>query len=185
MNHIFPCLQCADIRNYQKEIEKLKQELSASDTKLKWNTNKIKQETDLKTAAEQRIEELMKELHDCQTTEQQHQKNEVDTDRLQVLEKQTVEQQAALILLKHETTAKEAKVCSLKNEVQQLTNDLKEHEERSSQTFRNNQFLSEDNEKLRSEFAAVQTVLDREVLKVADLQSKLSDSETVRAHLRM
>lgn len=177
--------KCGDIRHYQREMEKLKMDISMWESTNKASTAKLKQETEAKATAEQRISELVAEVEAIKSAEKAAIKSEVDGERLQVLEKQTVEQQAALILFKHEGQAKDGRIEELERRLAQVTKELKEDQERHSTMTSENSTFKAENAQLRNEIFDVQNTLDREVLKVAELQAKANDLESIRAQLRM
>lgn len=187
LNHslILIAFKCGDIRHYQREVEKLKMDLSMWESTNKASTAKIKQEVELRSTAEQKIIELASELEAFRNAERAQIKNEVDSERLQMLEKQTMEQQADLILYKHEASEKDKRIAEMDSKLTQLVKELKENAEQNSIVSVDNANIREENERLKVEIFDLQNTLDREVLKVAELQANLNDLESIRAQLRM
>lgn len=151
----------------------------------KASTARLKQESDAKGAAEQKINELIAELETFRNAEKAQLKSDVDSERLQVLEKQTVEQQAALILYKHEATVKDQRISEAEKRLTQIMGELKETKDTHSTIVTDHSYVKEENEKLKGEIFELQNTLDKEVLKVAELQAKVNDLESIRAQLRM
>lgn len=151
----------------------------------KASTAKIKQEAELRTTAEQKISDLVAELEGFRNAERAQVRNEVDSERLQGLEKQAMEQQADLILYKHEAAEKDKRIAEMEGRLAQLTKELKESGEKHSTMTADYSQFREENERQKNEIFDLQNTLDREVLKVAELQAKLSDLESIRAQLRM
>lgn len=160
-------------------------DLSMWESTNKASTARLKQETEGKTTAEQKITELQQELEALKSAERAALKSDVDSERLQVLEKQTVEQQAALILYKHESSAKDLKISELEKKLSQVVKEFKEATEHHSTTTAENSTFKEENEKQKEEIFDLQNTLDKEVMKVAELQAKVNDLEAIRAQLRM
>lgn len=178
-------LQCADIRHYQREMEKLKMDISMWESTNKASTARLKQESEAKGAAEQKINELIAELETFRNAERAQLKSDVDSERLQVLEKQTVEQQAALILYKHEATVKDQRISEAEKKLTQIMGELKETKDTHSTIVTDHSNVKQENERLKGEIFELQNTLDKEVLKVAELQAKVNDLESIRAQLRM
>lgn len=177
--------QCSDVRHFQREIEKLKMDISMWESTNKASTARLKQETDAKSTAEAKSIELSAELESLKSAERAQLKSDVDSERLQSLEQQTVEQQAALILYKHEATAKDTRIAEAERKLTQLAMELKETQERHSNVTAESASVAEENRRMREEIADLQTTLDKEVMKVAELQAKASDLEVIRAQLRI
>lgn len=74
--------KCHELKNSQKECEKIKNDLSSLEMKSKWNLLKIKQETDLKIVAEKKIEELNQELNLFKSNENAKIKEETQIEKL-------------------------------------------------------------------------------------------------------
>ncbi|XP_059617618.1 coiled-coil domain-containing protein 186 [Phlebotomus argentipes] len=177
--------KCHEIRSHQKEIERLKSENVALESKVKWHTSKMKQETDSRQAAEKRIDELTVEVGQLKCNEAAWVKNEADSERVAHMEKQCMEQQASLILLKHGNEEKEAKIEATEKKLQEVQSELVELRVKYSTVFQERESLSEEVAKLNAEINDLQTTLDQETLKVADFQAKLSDLEATRAQLSL
>lgn len=151
----------------------------------KASTARLKQESDAKSAAERKITELIAELEALKNAEKAQIKSDLDSERLQLLEKQTVEQQADVILYKHESSAKGVKIAELEKKLAQVMKEMKEVSENHSVVVTECDLVKVENERIKSEIFDLQNQLDKEVLKVAELQAKVSDLETIRAQLRM
>lgn len=74
--------KCHELKNSQKECEKIKNDLSSLEMKSKWNLLKIKQETDLRVVAEKKIEELNQELNLFKSNENAKIKEETQIEKL-------------------------------------------------------------------------------------------------------
>lgn len=166
-------------------MEKLKMDLGMWESTNKASTAKLKQETEAKGAAEKKINELVVELEAFRNAEKAQLRSDVDSERLQVLEKLTVEQQAALILHKHESIEKDSKIAEAEKRAAQLAKELRETTERHSSIVTDHSTMTEENTRLKGDISDLQTTLDREVLKVAELQAKVCDLDSIRTQLRM
>lgn len=177
--------QCSDIRHHQREMEKLKMDISMWESTNKASTARLKQETEAKGAAEQKISELTAELETLRSSERAQIKSDVDSERLQLLEKQTVEQQAALILHKHESMAKDLRIAEWEKKCVQTAKELKDTIGKHSTIVTEHSTMREEGERRTEEIFELQRTLDKEVMKVAELQAKVNDLEAIRAQLRM
>ncbi|XP_055685120.1 coiled-coil domain-containing protein 186 [Lutzomyia longipalpis] len=175
--------KCHEVRLHQKEIERLKDENTNLEAKVKWNVGKLKQESDLKQSLEKRIDELTTEVNQLKCNQATWEKCEADSERVAQMEKQYMEQQASLILLKHSNEEKEAKLEVSEKKLQDMQNELVALRTKYSTVAEEKESLDKEMERLKSEISELQTTLDQEILKVADLQSKLSDLEATRAQL--
>lgn len=160
-----------ELKASQKEVEKWKTDLAQLEMKAKWNLVKLKQEIDAKMAAEKRVEELTAELSSVA--------HRAD-DKNQMSEEQMMENQANLILLKHGNEVKEKLVETLEAKVTSLTAELAETAKNLSETVTERDLLNEEALRWQDENHELQNTLDREVMKVADLQTKVNDLETLR-----
>lgn len=155
------------------------------ESKAKWSAGKIKQETDAKQVAEKRVEELTQEVAQLKSNEAAWVKSEADSERVSHMEKQCMEQQASLILLKHGNEEKEVKIDALEKKLQEVQIELTDMRTKYSEVFQEKENFRDEVDKLKGEISELQITLDQEVLKVADFQSKLSDLEATKAQLTM
>lgn len=151
--------------------------------KSKWNLLKIKQETDLKIAAEKKIEELNQELNVFKTNETAKIKEETQIEKLS--ETQLMEQQATLILLKHGNEGKEKRIEILENKISNLQSEFNESTSKLNTVYKERDFLNTEVEKQKLEINELQTTLDREFMRVAEFQMKLNDFESFKTQLSM
>lgn len=98
--------KCNEIKKHLKDNEKLKTDVNNLEMKLKWNTLKLAQETEGKIAAEKKLEEC-------------HNVNTVKTEEKQIAlsEQQRMEQEANLILLKHNNEKKDKEIEIFKKKI--------------------------------------------------------------------
>lgn len=73
--------QCHELKNSQKEVEKLKYDNTGLDSKLKWNLSKLKLESEARENAEKKIEELTTEINQLKLKEINRAKEEVEVER--------------------------------------------------------------------------------------------------------
>jgi chromosome segregation ATPase len=73
--------KCHELKTSQKEVDKLKADLSGLETKFKWNSVKLKQEIELKFTAEKKVEELTQEVNQLKMHEIAKAKEEIEIER--------------------------------------------------------------------------------------------------------
>jgi chromosome segregation ATPase len=173
------------LKNCQKECDRLKNDIGSLETKSKWSQHKLKQEMDLKTAAEAKVEELTNDLKHVRDTEMAKLREEFNVDKMLGLERQCVEYQATQILLKHDIEAKDKKIEQLDQTIAALQTQYNELKSYHHNLIVENSSNKRELDQRNDEMAEVQTILDKEVLKIAALQSKLHDLETLRTQFAL
>lgn len=177
--------KCQELRLSQREIERLKGDAISLETKLKWNTTKLKTETELKIAAEKKVEELTEEINHLKLNEISRAKEEIENEKALITEKQFMEQQATLILLKHGNEEKERKLEIFEKKISTATTDINDLNAKVRQLAAENEALNTEKTKQTQEINDLQLQLDKEVIKVAELQAKVNEIESLRAQLTM
>lgn len=154
--------KCNDIKKIQKEFEKCRTDLNNLEMKLKWNNVKLNQEIESKLIAEKKLEEK------CSKPEEKES------------EQKRMENEASLILLKHEIDYKEKLLANLNKEIKELTErNIFLQASLSKEIKEKTKFFS-DLENLRSEHTSVQNSLSQEMLISAKLRSQLKDFKVLQ-----
>jgi chromosome segregation ATPase len=96
-----------------------------------------------------------------------------------------MEQNATLILLKHGNEEKEKRLEFLDKRLKELQSELEMISEKFKATSKENQDFSHENEKISLELYDAQLLLDKQTLKIAELQSNLNDLETIKTQLTL
>lgn len=177
--------KCQELRLSQREIDRLKGDVGSLETKLKWNTAKLKTETEGKVAAEKKVEELTEEVNKLQLDEISRAKEEVENEKALVTEQQFMEQQATLILLKHGNEEKEKRIEILTKKLASATTDNTDLNAKVRQLTTETETLGADNERQKQEIDELQLQLDKEVIKGAELQAKVNDIESLQTQLSL
>lgn len=102
-----------------------------------------------------------------------------------VTEKQMIEQNATLILLKHNSEEKARKIEILEKKCHQLEADLESLNERHATVCKEHEKMSQDQSSLSSQINDSQCLIDKQMLKIAELQSNQNDLEIIRTHLSL
>uniref|UniRef100_T1GH93 Uncharacterized protein n=1 Tax=Megaselia scalaris TaxID=36166 RepID=T1GH93_MEGSC len=136
--------KCTEVKRLQKELEKAKWDVGNLETKLKWNNVKLSQETEAK-------QELEKMLEDARALPKQ-----IEEDKA-LEEKSKKENQANVILLKHEL----------------------EKSEQTCETLRQNLKECED-KTVQDENSIAQNSLSQELLNSAKLRGQLDELKVLQ-----
>lgn len=96
-----------------------------------------------------------------------------------------MEQNATLILLKHGNEEKEKRIEFIEKRLKDLQHDFDLTSDKLKTTSRENQKFSQENEKIAVELNDAQLLLDKQTLKIAELQSNLNDLETMKTQLTL
>lgn len=177
--------KCHEFRMSQKEIEKLRYEHTGLDNKLKWHMQKVKLETEAREKAEKKIEELTDKLKEMQLQEINRVKEEVEVERNMLAEKQLVEVNASMILLKHDNEEKTKKVDTLEKKCGKLEADLDSLNTKYSELQKQLEEALRENSNLSQQNSDSQFLLDKQTLKIAELQSNQNELEVIRTQLSL
>ena len=201
--------QCHELKLSQKEVEKLKYENTGLDSKLKWHFSKLKIETETRETAEKKIEELIAEIYQFKFKEINRAKEEVEVERNMLAgefsnrfliirssltsknkcnlstEKQMMEQNATLITLKHNIEEKSKKIEILERKCQQLEFDLENLNSKHEAMCKDREKISQENLSMSQQVNDSQCLLDKQMLKIAELQSNQNDLEIIRTQFSL
>lgn len=177
--------KCQEFRLSQREIERLKADFSITESKLKAALAKNKTETDARQIAEKKIEELNDQITQLKLNETSRAKEEVETEKALVTEKQYMEQSASLILLKHGNEEKERRIEVLSKKLSTATVDLNELNTKFRLVSADNNMLKRTYDCQKKEIDELQLQLDKEIMKVAELQAKVNEIESLKAQLAL
>lgn len=96
-----------------------------------------------------------------------------------------IEQNATLILLKHNNEEKAKQIEVLKWKCQQLEADLESLNRKHSTICRDQEKISQERLSLSSQLNDSQCLIDKQMLKIAELQSNQNDLEIIRTQLSL
>jgi chromosome segregation ATPase len=94
-----------------------------------------------------------------------------------------VEQNATLILLKHNNEEKARKIEVLEKKCHQLETDLESVNSRHTSMCKEHERLSQDHMNMALQVNDSQSLLDKQMMKIAELQSNCNDLEIIRTQL--
>ncbi|RZC38278.1 C10orf118 -like, partial [Asbolus verrucosus] len=182
-----------DYKTSQQELEQAKADLNALETKLKWSQNNLKTEIQLNKENQSKLENLNSKLQEA--TDQIEQANREaqesikifhtsQDNRAHVLDQQLKEQQAALILLRHEKEDKERQMKILNLQLEKLQSKQKDMLQENNDLSLKVQQLERDrleNEQKLSDFRAC---ADQQRQDCADLQAKTTLLDQLKLQLK-
>ncbi|XP_046386886.1 coiled-coil domain-containing protein 186-like isoform X2 [Ischnura elegans] len=185
--------KCNELTEVQKENEKLKEELNLREVKLKWTQNKLKIETEghkevreklesqnLKMQSfKDEIESVRRESQEMVRAYQESQEN-----RAYTLDKQLKEQQAQLIMERHEKEDKEGVRKILLQEVENFKSKHKVIIEENNLLSVKVQRLEKERLEYEKNLASQKRVVDDQRQNMADLSAKLTQMESLRLQLQ-
>lgn len=185
--------KCYELKSSQQEIEKLKSDLSSYETKVKWLQNNLKTEMDLRTESEKKVETLTTSLQDHSNQIEQIKQDTQDAmnnflrsqeNRANVLDHQLKEQQANLILLRHDRDDRDKQVKTLQAE-------LERHQIKQKETLQENNTLSVkiqqlERERLESEqrLSELRICAEQQRQDAADLIAKTTQLEQLKFQIQ-
>lgn len=177
--------KCHEYRLSQKEVERVKYENTGLDNRLKWHIQKVKLEIEAREKAEKKIDELNEKIKELQLHEINRAKEEVEIERNMLAEKQLVEVNASMILLKHDNLEKTKKVEILEKKCQKLEKDLDSLNSKYSDLTRQHEEALRENSSLIQQNSDSQFLLDKQTLKIAELQSNQNELEIIRTQFSL
>ncbi|KAL5292017.1 CCDC186 family protein [Megaselia abdita] len=159
--------KCSEVKRLQKELEKAKWDVGNLETKLKWNNVKLNQETEAKLEFEKMLEEaraLPKQIEEDKALK----------------EKTKKENQANVILLKHDLEKSEQIVESLRKELQDSEDKFSKLDSEFRILLEEKDELSSRFEKIQEENSTAQNSLSQELLNSAKLRGQLDELKVLQ-----
>ncbi|XP_011312071.1 coiled-coil domain-containing protein 186 isoform X2 [Fopius arisanus] len=184
--------KCKELVECQKEVERLKEDVSVKDVKLKWSQTKLKTEMEMQKETQQKLDkavakinEMMEECEqvrrESQETIRQFQRSE--ENKAVTLDHQLKEQQARLILERHFTEDKEILRSQLQKEVESLKNRQQVLIEENNSLSLKIQDLEKERLMYENNLSNLKIVADQRQKEVVDLTAKISHLETLKLQL--
>lgn len=166
VNHIVD-EKCTELKRLQKELEKAKWDVGNLETKLKWNNVKLNQETEAKHEFEKMLEEA------------RALPKQIEEDKV-LKEKTKKENQANVILLKHELQKSEQTSESLRNQLKESEENFCKLDSEFKKLIVGNEELANLLEKVQDENSIAQNSLSQELLNSAKLRGQLDELKVLQ-----
>lgn len=135
--------------------------------------------------AEKKIEELIAEINQLKLSEINRAKEEVEIERNMLAEKQLVEVNASMILIKHDNEEKSRKIEGMDRKCHQLEVELDSLNVKYSTLNKEHEETVKEILVLRQQNDDCQCLLDKQTLKIAELQSNQNDLEIIKTQFSL
>ncbi|XP_071447737.1 coiled-coil domain-containing protein 186 isoform X2 [Hetaerina americana] len=185
--------KCNDLSEVQKENEKLREELNMREVKLKWTQNKLKIETEGHKEVREKLDSQNLKLHafkdEIESIRRESQEmvrayQESQENRAHTLDLQLKEQQAQLIMERHEKEDKEGVRRILQQEVENFKSKHKVIIEENNHLSVKVQRLEKERLEYEQNLAIQKQVVNEQRQQMADLSAKLTQMESLRLQLQ-
>uniref|UniRef100_A0A1Y1L396 Uncharacterized protein n=1 Tax=Photinus pyralis TaxID=7054 RepID=A0A1Y1L396_PHOPY len=185
--------KCYELKSSQQEIERLKGDLGALETKMKWLQNNLRSEMELRQENDKKIESLTASLQDHAGQIEQTKQNTEDAmknflhsqeNRANVLDLQLKEQQANLILLRHDKDDREKQVKNLQAELERLQSKQKETLHENNTLSLKVQQLERERLETEQKLSELRGCADQQRQDAADLMTKTTQLEQLKFQIQ-
>ncbi|KAG8231829.1 hypothetical protein J437_LFUL008600 [Ladona fulva] len=185
--------KCNDLAEVQKENEKLKEELNLREVKLKWTQNKLKAETDCHKETKVRLDNVSQKLQsyeeEIENVRRESQEmvrafRESQENRAFTLDQQLKEQQAQLIMERHEKEDKEGVRKVLQHEIENFKAKQKVIIEENNLLSVKVQKLEKERLEYEQNLSNQKRVVDEQRQQMADLSARLTHMESLQLQLQ-
>ncbi|XP_068083218.1 coiled-coil domain-containing protein 186 [Anabrus simplex] len=181
--------KCHELTSAQKENEKLREELNSREIKIKWAQNKLRSEMDLHKETQIKVDKLTQKLQEsreetelvrkeCQESIRAFQESQ--ENKAYTLGLQLKEEQAKLIMERHEREDKEESCRQLQQEVDNLKRKHQLIIEENNVLSVKVQNLEKERLEYEQNLSKLKRSADSQRQNLADLQSQLTEMEALR-----
>ncbi|XP_063906969.1 coiled-coil domain-containing protein 186 isoform X2 [Zophobas morio] len=185
--------KCYEYKNCQQELEQVKADLNALETKLKWSQNSLKTEIQLHKESQSKVDELNKKVKESTDVIEQAKREAQESiktfhtsqdNRAHVLDQQLKEQQATLILLKHEKDDKEQQLKALNLQLEKLQTKQRDMLQENNDLSLKVQQLERDRLETEQKLSDFRACADQQRQDCADLQAKTTLLDQLNLQLK-
>ncbi|CAH1186630.1 unnamed protein product [Phyllotreta striolata] len=182
-----------DNKLIQQQLEQKNHDLHALETKLKWSQNNLKTELENHRDTQAKLELLTGKYQEISNNIDQIKKDAEESvksfhvsedNRAFVMERQLQEQQASLILLKHERKDKEEQLNMLQSELERLQTKQKEMLHENNSLSLKVQQLEKDRSENELKLSELRGCADQQRQDVVNLQTKSVQLEQLKLQLK-
>ncbi|KAJ8961976.1 hypothetical protein NQ314_005757 [Rhamnusium bicolor] len=185
--------KCYEHKSIQQELERTKADLTALETKLKWSQNSLKTEIEAHKECLSKVEILNTKLQDVNDQIDKAKQDAEESirsfhhsqeNRAHVLDQQVKEQQASLILLKHEKKDRDQQIKTFQADLQRLQSKQKDMLQENNDLSLKVQQLERERLETEQKLSELRGCADQERQHVADLQAKTVQLEQLKLQLK-
>ncbi|KAI4457825.1 ctcl tumor antigen hd-cl-01 [Holotrichia oblita] len=182
-----------ELKQNQQELEHTKSDLGALETKMKWLQNNLKTELEIRKEHETKIESLNNKVQESSAEMEQAKKDAQESiktfqtsqdNRAYVLDQQLKEQQATLIMLKHEKSDRDHQVKTLQVELERVQTKQKEMLHENNELSLKVQQLERERLEIEQKLSELRGYADQQRQDAADLFSKTAQLEQIKLQLK-
>ncbi|XP_044764847.1 coiled-coil domain-containing protein 186-like [Coccinella septempunctata] len=176
----------------QQEFDRLKSEMSSLENEMKWCQNSLKNEVEAHRDSQKTIENLNRKLADCADQIEQVKKEAQESiksfkyseeNQAFLLDQKCKEQQASLILLKHERDDRENQVKTLQIALERLQSKHQDMLQENNELSQKVQQLELERLDSRQKLSELRGCADQQLQYAADLQMKTAQLEQYKLQL--
>ncbi|XP_022910975.2 coiled-coil domain-containing protein 186 isoform X1 [Onthophagus taurus] len=185
--------KCHELKQSQTEVQHTKTDLANLETKMKWLQNNLKSELDMRKEKESKIEglnvklqEVLNEIDQTKKESQESIKNfhTSQENRAHLLDQQLKEQQATLIMLRHEKNDKEQQIKLLQSEMEKAQSKHKNVLDENNELSQKVQQLERDRLEMEQKLSELRCYADQQREDAADLCSKNAELAQIKLQLK-
>nr|CAD7459563.1 unnamed protein product [Timema tahoe] len=185
--------KCHESTTFQKENEKLKEDLRSREIKIKWTQNKLHMEMDANKEAQASLGKAMQKLQEsreeCEQIRQDSQAmirayQQSQENKTQTLDQQLKEQQAKLIIERHEWEHEEETRRQLQQEIENLKKKQEIIINENNTISLKVQSLEKERLEYEQNLSRLKTTMDSQRQEVVDMRAQLAEMEALRVQLQ-
>ncbi|XP_056641039.1 coiled-coil domain-containing protein 186-like [Diorhabda sublineata] len=182
-----------DNKILQQELEQKKSDFAILESKLKWAQTNLKTELDIHKETQAKLENMTSKYQEAvgiidqvkrEAEEQVKTYRNSEENRAHLLDRQVQEQQASLILLKHEKKDKEEQISILQKQLEKLQTKQKEMLQENNHLSLKVQQLEKDRSENELKLSELRGCADQQRQDVVDLQTKSVQLEQLKLQLK-
>nr|CAD7575434.1 unnamed protein product [Timema californicum] len=185
--------KCYESTTFQKENEKLKEDLRSREIKIKWTQNKLHMEMDANKEAQVSLSKAMQKLQEsreeCEQIRQDSQAmirayQQSQENKTQTLDQQLKEQKAKLIIERHEWEHEEETRIQLQQEIENLKKKQEVIINENNTISLKVQSLEKERLEYEQNLSRLKTTMDSQRQEVVDMRAQLAEMEALRVQLQ-
>nr|CAD7199273.1 unnamed protein product [Timema douglasi]CAD7410105.1 unnamed protein product [Timema poppensis] len=185
--------KCHESTTFQKENEKLKEDLRSREIKIKWTQNKLHMEMDANKEAQASLGKAMQKLQEsreeCEQIRQDSQAmirayQQSQENKTQTLDQQLKEQKAKLIIERHEWEHEEETRIQLQQEIENLKKKQEVIINENNTISLKVQSLEKERLEYEQNLSRLKTTMDSQRQEVVDMRAQLAEMEALRVQLQ-
>lgn len=185
--------KCHELTSALREGERLKDELNSREIKIKWLQNKLKTEIDVHKETQNKLDKMFQKLQECREETEQVRRDCQDTmrafqesedNKAYTLGVQLKEQEAKLIMERHEKEGKEETFKQLQHEVDNLKKKNQIIIDENNVLSVKVQNLEKERLEYEQNLLKYKRTIDKQCQDVVDLQNQVAEMEALKMQMQ-